>query len=85
MTWRSRGLPRGGGGGEQCAAYLQSCLGAVNSTFLLAVLSPRDHFFLTPMQPACYAHCWDTSGTRLFTCGGPLAFGLVGCYMGLWQ
>jgi len=34
---------------------------------------------------ACYAHAWDPSGTRLFTCGGPLAFGLSGGYMALWE
>jgi len=34
---------------------------------------------------ACYAHAWDPSGRRLFTCGGPLAFGLKGCYMGIWE
>lgn len=34
---------------------------------------------------ACYAHAWDPSGTRLFACGGPLAFGLSGGYMALWE
>lgn len=33
---------------------------------------------------ACYTQCWDQSGTRLFAGGGPLPFGLRGCYMGIW-
>lgn len=33
---------------------------------------------------AVYSHCWDPSRDRLFVCGGPLAYGLKGCYMGLW-
>ena len=37
------------------------------------------------VHSATYTHCWDPSGTRLFTAGGPLPFGLRGCYMGLWQ
>ena len=34
---------------------------------------------------ACYAHAWDASGTRLLVTGGPLAYGLKGCYVGLWR
>ena len=34
---------------------------------------------------ACYAHAWDASGTRLLVAGGPLAYGLKGCYVGLWR
>jgi WD repeat-containing protein 40A len=37
------------------------------------------------VQNATYTHCWDPSCTRLFTAGGPLPFGLRGCYMALWQ
>lgn len=38
-----------------------------------------------PTYHAAYTHAWDPSGTRLFVAGGPLPFGLRGCYMGLWQ
>ena len=34
---------------------------------------------------ACYAHAWDPLGARLFTCGGPLAFGLSGGYLAVWE
>lgn len=43
------------------------------------------HFGGFEIKNACYAHAWDPSGTRLFACGGPLAFGLRGCYMALWH
>lgn len=35
--------------------------------------------------PAIYTHCYDNSGTRLFTAGGPLPATLTGNYAGLWQ
>ncbi|XP_063245083.1 DDB1- and CUL4-associated factor 12 homolog [Bacillus rossius redtenbacheri] len=35
--------------------------------------------------PAIYTHCYDSSGTRLFTAGGPLPANLFGNYAGLWQ
>lgn len=44
-----------------------------------------DHFDGMDVKHACYAHCWDASRTRLFVCGGPLAFGLHGCYMAVWH
>ena len=34
---------------------------------------------------ALYAHEWDPTGSRIFACGGPLQFGLTGCYLGLWE
>lgn len=37
------------------------------------------------VRNACYAHAWDPTGSALFACGGPLAFGLKGCYMALWR
>jgi len=37
------------------------------------------------IKQACMAHIWDSSRTRLFACGGPLAFGLAGCYMAVWR
>ncbi|XP_037082780.1 DDB1- and CUL4-associated factor 12-like [Pollicipes pollicipes] len=35
--------------------------------------------------PAIYTHCYDASGTRLFTAGGPLNVDVRGCYAGLWM
>ena len=34
--------------------------------------------------PAIYTHCYDRSGTRLFTAGGPLTTPLKGNYAALW-
>lgn len=31
------------------------------------------------------AHAWDPTGSRLFVAGGPLASGLQGSYMAVWQ
>jgi WD repeat-containing protein 40A len=45
----------------------------------------EEHFEGAAVYSAAYTHCWDPSGTRLFAAGGPLPFGLRGCYMGLWQ
>ncbi len=38
-----------------------------------------------PVYNACYTHCYDASGTRLFAAGGPLQLGLCGSYAALWQ
>ncbi|VVC36935.1 WD40/YVTN repeat-like-containing domain,WD40-repeat-containing domain,WD40 repeat,WD40 repeat [Cinara cedri] len=35
--------------------------------------------------PAIYTHCYDFSGTRLFSAGGPLPSDMSGNYAGLWQ
>ncbi|KAL6747718.1 hypothetical protein V8C86DRAFT_1275903 [Haematococcus lacustris] len=35
--------------------------------------------------PAVYCHEWDEAGLRLAVGGGPLHFGLRGCYAALWQ
>lgn len=35
--------------------------------------------------PAIYTHCYDASGTRLFTAGGPLSVDVDGCYAGVWM
>jgi hypothetical protein len=34
---------------------------------------------------AIYTHCYDPTGSKLFTGGGPLAVGLYGNYAALWQ
>ncbi|XP_019761235.1 DDB1- and CUL4-associated factor 12 homolog isoform X2 [Dendroctonus ponderosae] len=35
--------------------------------------------------PTIYTHCYDATGMRLFTAGGPLPATLTGNYAGLWQ
>lgn len=45
-----------------------------------------DHGFQqVKYTPAIYTHCYDYSGTRLFSAGGPLPANLCGNYAGLWQ
>lgn len=39
----------------------------------------------SPVKNACYTHAWDQTGTRLFAAGGPLAYGLYGGYIGVWE
>ena len=43
-----------------------------------------NHFSAADVLHACYAHAWDPTGTRLMVAGGPLAYGLRGCYLGVW-
>ncbi|GAB6028365.1 hypothetical protein CHUAL_002533 [Chamberlinius hualienensis] len=43
------------------------------------------NFFHVDYRPAILTHCYDPSGTRLFTAGGPLPSGLCGNYAALWQ
>ena len=43
-----------------------------------------NHFSAADVLQACYAHAWDPTGTRLMVAGGPLAYGLRGCYLGVW-
>jgi WD repeat-containing protein 40A len=42
------------------------------------------HIAIDPV-PAIYTHCYDHSGTRLFTAGGPLQVGIQGNYASVWQ
>lgn len=44
----------------------------------------HSYFHGRTIPNACYTQCWAQSGTRLFAGGGPLPFGLRGCYMGVW-
>ena len=44
-----------------------------------------EHFSRAEVLNACYAHAWDKTGTRLLVAGGPLAYGLRGCYVGVWS
>lgn len=43
-----------------------------------------DHFDGQRIQHAVYAHDYDVTGTRLLAAGGPLHFGLKGCYVAIW-
>lgn len=45
----------------------------------------REVFFSLEYNPAIYTHCYDISGTRLFTAGGPLPASLQGNYASVWQ
>ncbi|CAH2258712.1 jg5399 [Pararge aegeria aegeria] len=44
-----------------------------------------DGFNQVKYVPAIYTHCYDDSGTRIFTAGGPLSAPLIGNYAGIWQ
>ncbi len=50
-----------------------------------ARLAGREHFMGQPVFNACYAHAWDPTCTKLLCVGGPLAYGLRGSYMALWE
>ncbi|XP_046399884.1 DDB1- and CUL4-associated factor 12 homolog [Ischnura elegans] len=72
--------------------YMES---SINSSRTVVMKASRgwvfpDDEFLDVMQnlkytPAIYTHCYDSSGTRLFTAGGPLQANLYGNYAGVWQ
>ncbi|KAK3927784.1 DDB1- and CUL4-associated factor 12 [Frankliniella fusca] len=44
-----------------------------------------DGFAQVKYTPAIYTHCYDASGIRLFSAGGPLPANMHGNYAGLWQ
>ena len=54
-------------------------------------LDREHHIYLDHFTPglgvfnACYTHAWDPAGARLLVAGGPLAYGLKGCYVGVWR
>ncbi|XP_058116666.1 DDB1- and CUL4-associated factor 12 homolog [Anopheles ziemanni] len=73
--------------------YLESC---INSSRTVVLKASRgyvaqfpdeeiDGFQQMKYMPAIYTHCYDRSGTRLFTAGGPLPATLIGNYAGIWQ
>jgi hypothetical protein len=37
------------------------------------------------VENAIFSHAWSPDGFALFSCGGPLAMGVRGCYMALWS
>jgi len=47
-------------------------------------MSPSDNNYADDYNPAVYTHCYDPSGLRLFTAGGPLPASLKGGYAALW-
>ncbi|KAL1117822.1 hypothetical protein AAG570_004137 [Ranatra chinensis] len=72
--------------------YLES---SINSSRTVILKSSRgyvipdeefmDGYHQVKYTPAIYTHCYDYSGTRLFSAGGPLPANLYGNYAGLWQ
>jgi len=71
--------------------YLESSINASRTVVLKAskgYVFPEeemDGFQQIKYVPAIYTHCYDHSGTRLFSAGGPLPANLVGNYAGIWQ
>ncbi|XP_057658877.1 DDB1- and CUL4-associated factor 12 homolog [Diorhabda carinulata] len=72
--------------------YLDSSINSSRTVVLKAskgYVFPDDEFIDNIQNvkyvPAIYTHCYDTTGTRLFTAGGPLPATLTGNYAGLWQ
>ncbi|XP_067939753.1 DDB1- and CUL4-associated factor 12-B-like [Watersipora subatra] len=45
----------------------------------------RDNLSASERHNAIYTHCYDDTGSRLFTAGGPLPANLIGNYAGIWQ
>jgi WD repeat-containing protein 40A len=84
MHWRRNeygdDVPEGTLPAPKPGHYLQTGPGWIqeNRTFF-------DYFGGRDVYHACYAHAWDPTGARIFACGGPLAFGLTGGYMALWE
>uniref|UniRef100_A0A0V0GB69 Putative wd40 repeat-containing protein n=1 Tax=Triatoma dimidiata TaxID=72491 RepID=A0A0V0GB69_TRIDM len=72
--------------------YLES---SINSSRTVILKSSRGYVFpdeelldglhQVKYSPSIYTHCYDYSGTRLFTAGGPLSANIYGNYAGLWQ
>ncbi|XP_044756122.1 DDB1- and CUL4-associated factor 12 [Coccinella septempunctata] len=72
--------------------YLDSCINSSRSVILKASQSTvfpdeefNEHIQTMRQYPAIYTHCYDATGTRLFTAGGPLPSSLNGHYAALWQ
>ncbi|GJQ72569.1 hypothetical protein Trydic_g1238 [Trypoxylus dichotomus] len=71
--------------------YLESSINSSRTVVLKAskgfVFPEEDYQDIQNVKyvPAIYTHCYDKSGTRLFTAGGPLPTTLTGNYAGLWQ
>lgn len=48
-------------------------------------MTPTDQNFIDDFNPAVYTHCYDPTGLKLFTAGGPLPASLKGGYAALWR
>ena len=44
-----------------------------------------EHGFGNHVDNAVFSHAWAPDGRGVFTCGGPLAMGVRGCYLSLWS
>lgn len=57
------------------------------NTSAVFILNPccREYFENTEVHNAAYAHEWDPGGSRMLVVGGPLASGLTGSYVAMWQ
>ncbi|KAF6019619.1 DCAF12 [Bugula neritina] len=62
-----------------------TCVLRAGSGYLKRDNTWREYFSDHDYQNAIYTHCYDDTGLRLFTAGGPLPAGLVGNYAGVWQ
>lgn len=72
--------------------YLESSINSSRTVVLKAsrgYVFPNEEYMDGIQQvkytPAIYTHCYDASGIRLFSAGGPLPANLHGNYAGLWQ
>jgi len=72
--------PLAGGAGVEASPFLQTGKGWLDKNEVY-----QEHFAGQEVNNACYSHCWHPSGTKLFTGGGPLPFGLRGCYAAIWR
>jgi hypothetical protein len=43
-----------------------------------------EYGFGNQVDNAVFSHAWAPDGRGMFTCGGPLAMGVRGCYMSMW-
>ncbi|CAL5228259.1 g11362 [Coccomyxa viridis] len=66
---------------DRTTNFLQCGPGYLNQTDAVYL----EHFHGEQVFNACYSHAWDPTSTRLMCVGGPLAYGLRGCYMALWD
>lgn len=44
-----------------------------------------DAYYNIDYSPAIYTHCYDSSGTKIFSAGGPLPASLSGSYAAIWS
>lgn len=49
------------------------------------IMNTESSHIVNECTPAIYTHCFDSSGTRLLTAGGPLPMEFQGYYAALWE